>query len=528
MDDEEQFKKGSTDDDDDDDSYVLSDREEEDRSIEEEWTEDMDDEENSDAEWGDPETPEDTESESENERNDERKHLPIFAKDKKELYRHQDEGKKRTVKEEARVYVEAFLVYGKPIPIETRNFLRLDPTLLPEVAYTDRRLAMHVLMNQDGNIYCLYHSRKNRTRVRDGWGRPGEKIHGIPSVRNVSNSKKHSVGETASGYSNCGCTIEDCLLDFFLYMTTTVTGRVNGEEVTETMTPSDILPARARTRMLQLWRSFGLTTRDIYRHGGTEKQHRLDLLKKVVDRSAASSLMMHPKMRFSLSDAVSWLEKMRVIREASYLDLPGYANAIDSAAFELSNLFDTYLVILKQREFVCALATVVMHYRVLKLQARLRDFPPQYDFIFDLMQSAWRLNEDEAAMGAKFERTMLKLYRMEAAMVRLGQKDLPEEYYGHLSPELEVKQEEEETAIPVKSEESKQPLGSEIKMEDDDDLFLATEDDVKKLLTVNDALEPFMLYEWMGQEWVDEEDGMPVDAQVVGHLAVKTEHQDEK
>ncbi|CAA7271062.1 unnamed protein product [Cyclocybe aegerita] len=110
------------------------------------------------------------------------------------------------------------------------------------------------------------------------------------------------------------------------------------------------------------------------------------------------TMALHPHLNFPLDEVTGLLTKICQIQRERYLDLPEYAGAIDRASTALINFFDAYMVILKQREFIYAITTVVMHYRILKMCVSLPMFPPTYDLLVDLLHSAWRLNEDQGLM----------------------------------------------------------------------------------------------------------------------------------
>jgi hypothetical protein len=163
--------------------------------------------------------------------------------------------------------IHAFLKEGTAIPDKITRMARVDPTYLPKAAMTSRALALHFITSGKGNIQCGYHSYRNKSCYnRDGWGKPGAKIHGVPGKRRVTNSRGKA-GEKASGkstvppsmldFAHCGCRIDDCLLEFFLSKLLVISGRVEGKRVKENMFGCyDYQPPRARSFMHEAFWSF--------------------------------------------------------------------------------------------------------------------------------------------------------------------------------------------------------------------------------------------------------------------------------
>ena len=108
-------------------------------------------------------------------------------------------------------------------------------------------------MTQNFNIFCHYHHKIDKKGKKID-GKEGEKfvLNGVPLPQKMVHpeaakalkKKKLALymrkGEfrnprLCDRYLNCGCQVNNALLDFFFWKTWTLTGTVNGEEVTESM-----------------------------------------------------------------------------------------------------------------------------------------------------------------------------------------------------------------------------------------------------------------------------------------------------
>jgi hypothetical protein len=132
---------------------------------------------------------------------------------------------------------------------------RTDPTYLPEAASTSWRVAIHFLTSSDGNIQCGYHAFKNKsTLARDGWGKEGMQVRGVPGKKKMldgkkkksdgkkkkknSDAEKKTTGlqlRPARELGNCGCRLEDIVLEFILSKRLKIRGMVEGSRVEEMM-----------------------------------------------------------------------------------------------------------------------------------------------------------------------------------------------------------------------------------------------------------------------------------------------------
>ena len=162
---------------------------------------------------------------------------------------------------------------------------RLDPTFLPEAATTSRDLALYFLTSKEGNIMCGYHSFKNKASyVRDGWGKPGMKVRGVPGKRKVVTSGRKTKKPDPKGMGNCGCKVQDILLEFALSKLISISGFVDGERRSEMMSFADYMEPRQRLFTFQAIHLMvpNLSLDDFYTHGEAMK-HNLRVAKKRVD-----------------------------------------------------------------------------------------------------------------------------------------------------------------------------------------------------------------------------------------------------
>jgi hypothetical protein len=147
---------------------------------------------------------------------------------------------------------------------------RLDPAFLPEAATTSQELALHFLTSKEGNVICGYHSFKNKAScIRDGWGKPDMKVRGVPGKRQVTTSDRKTKEPDPKGLGNCGCMIQDILLEFALSKLISISGFVDGIRQSEMMTFADYMEPRQRSFTFQAIRLMvpNLSLGDFYTHG---------------------------------------------------------------------------------------------------------------------------------------------------------------------------------------------------------------------------------------------------------------------
>ena len=191
--------------------------------------------------------------------------------------------------EKGRRAIKKFLEEGKDIDTSIRRMARVDPTYLPEAATTSRTVTTHFLTSKDGNIQCGYHAYKNKTTLaRDGWGREGMKIRGVPGKRKISDQKKKTrLKPPAKGLGNCGCRIDDILLEFILSKRLSIRGQVKGVMLSEMMMGTqDYMEPRECSFAFKAIRSStpGFSLNDFFKHGNTELQKEMKVARNLVLR----------------------------------------------------------------------------------------------------------------------------------------------------------------------------------------------------------------------------------------------------
>ncbi|KAF9526223.1 hypothetical protein CPB83DRAFT_896367 [Crepidotus variabilis] len=168
-----------------------------------------------------------------------------------------------------------FFSDSKDVDPHLRGIMRADPTFVSAAATNSRDLALLVLETTEGNRFCLYHHFKDKANhVRDGWGKPGATIQGIPGKRRVSNKKKKTKNSAVEGYMNCGCREDDALLDFYLSKTLTIQGTVKGKRIENKMTSGDYFNSRQRSFMIALFKKWvGIQVDDLYQRDMDESTY---------------------------------------------------------------------------------------------------------------------------------------------------------------------------------------------------------------------------------------------------------------
>jgi len=192
----------------------------------------------------------------------------------------------------------AYLKDKTPVSEEIKRMARIDPVFLPAAAHTSRELGIHFLTTAKGNIQCGYHAFRNKGSYdRDGWGKPGAKVHGVPGRRIINHGTAKAKGKgrgkaarektpplvtPRAGLANCGCCIDDCLLEFFLSKHLTIKGKVKGEKIKEGMFGvHDFQPPRVRSFMHAAFWSFTgpLKLDELFYNGRPSANYSLDMNK---------------------------------------------------------------------------------------------------------------------------------------------------------------------------------------------------------------------------------------------------------
>ncbi|KAF8332878.1 hypothetical protein F5887DRAFT_1286524 [Amanita rubescens] len=184
-------------------------------------------------------------------------------------YRDLDEEKKRKKEDEAKKAVRRFLIdpLETQIDVHIRRLIRENQSVVPEAGATSRELALECLTTQQFNVFCPYHHTIDKGgKIVDG--KAGQKfvLNGVPLPRKTVSpetikklKKKKSLfrpdgqfrnARVRKGYLNCGCSLDAGLWDLYLWKTLTITGVVDGKEVTESMGDQRLTP-RVRAFMIK-------------------------------------------------------------------------------------------------------------------------------------------------------------------------------------------------------------------------------------------------------------------------------------
>jgi hypothetical protein len=206
--------------------------------------------------------------------------------------------------EKGREAIQKYLTEDKPIDASIRRMARIDPTYLPEAANTSWRVAIHFLTSSDGNIQCGYHAFKNKsTFVRDGWGKEGMQVRGVPGKKKMLDGKKKKkssdgdAGNKMTGFQlrpakelgNCGCRVEDIVLEFILSKRLKIRGMIEGSRAEEMMMGTqDYWEPRDRSFFFEAIRTLTpcFSLNDFFIHDNKE----VDKFIKIVKKQAIYSL----------------------------------------------------------------------------------------------------------------------------------------------------------------------------------------------------------------------------------------------
>ncbi|KAF9521506.1 hypothetical protein CPB83DRAFT_900632 [Crepidotus variabilis] len=163
-----------------------------------------------------------------------------------------------------------FLTKDIAIKAPIRKIIREDPTVFPEQITSSRELVIHILSTDDDNIFCLSHHTNDRANhKRDGWGKPDAVLVGVPGKRRANNPKQHTYVSRVEGYLNCGCRMDDALLDFWISRRLQIKGTVDGERRAEMMVSSDYFGTRERGFVLNAFKNWvtKASVGDLYQEG---------------------------------------------------------------------------------------------------------------------------------------------------------------------------------------------------------------------------------------------------------------------
>ncbi|KAF8331199.1 hypothetical protein F5887DRAFT_922790 [Amanita rubescens] len=189
---------------------------------------------------------------------------------------------KQKMAEEVKKTVLKYWGGAQDIPAKLRRLIRENQSLVPEAATRSRGLALECLTTQNFNVFCPYHhtidkagtktdGKDGQKYVLNGVPLPRETVHpdAIKALKTKKSALYTSKGEFRSprlrdGYLNCGCEIDEALMDFYFWKTWTLTGVVNGEKVTESMRDQRF-PPRLRAFLVKHFQDWTcLTIDDLY------------------------------------------------------------------------------------------------------------------------------------------------------------------------------------------------------------------------------------------------------------------------
>ncbi|KAF8193295.1 hypothetical protein BJ912DRAFT_848467 [Pholiota molesta] len=151
--------------------------------------------------------------------------------------------------ERTRAAIKAFISKedktGANITPSMRRTIREVQDFVPEAGVTSRELALLVHRNSLDNLQCRFHEKSKDKEHYDGNMIKGQRIHGVAFQMKLAGSTARPV-KAEPGFMNCGCHIDDVLLDFFWWKTWIIRSRnPNLFDATESMMES-VFPPRPR------------------------------------------------------------------------------------------------------------------------------------------------------------------------------------------------------------------------------------------------------------------------------------------
>ncbi|KAF8880855.1 hypothetical protein BD779DRAFT_1675711 [Infundibulicybe gibba] len=177
------------------------------------------------------------------------------------------------------------------IPPEVRKMIRENQSFLPRAAYTSREMALECLRTNRNNRFCLYHHRTDRRgRAKDGQGK--YKLNGVPMQRAASFRKSDGV-PAPKGHLHCSCEIDVALADFIHWKTWKVTGKVDGEEFTESLQDQQLQPRERLFVVKNFEKATNLKLGDLYWGNKNERQFE----KRKMEKQVLRCLKIFNKMR---------------------------------------------------------------------------------------------------------------------------------------------------------------------------------------------------------------------------------------
>ncbi|KAG6807257.1 hypothetical protein H0H92_008222, partial [Tricholoma furcatifolium] len=174
--------------------------------------------------------------------------------------------------------IDEFLRHPNTTSIDThlQRYIHENQSFIPIAASKTRKLALHILTSNRGNVMCIYHHVVEKTGyLIDGEG--DYHLNGVPLPRNVNHIISDGV-KRAKGHLHCGCNEDVALLDFYFWKTWSLSGKLpNGSRVTETL-KDQVLHPRIRAFVVDQFQNWtGLTIEDIYQGNKGREEHKLDV-----------------------------------------------------------------------------------------------------------------------------------------------------------------------------------------------------------------------------------------------------------
>lgn len=146
------------------------------------------------------------------------------------------------------------------IEVSIRRAAREVRAFLPESSYFSKEIALQIHLASSKNYVCRFHSKNRAYKSFDN----------VITLTGVGHPKAYSGnrdGQTArqAGHMTCGCSIDDVLIEFYIWKTFHTTSS-NTKIVTPFyMNDEDLIAPKIRRFWVQHWKkTTGLTLDDIY------------------------------------------------------------------------------------------------------------------------------------------------------------------------------------------------------------------------------------------------------------------------
>ena len=101
-------------------------------------------------------------------------------------------------------------------PRTRKALVNLD-SLMPHESLATKELVIALHTNTKLNTQCCFHKDQTKTKIYDGCAT--NIVEGVGFKATYNKTKEDGVQPEEPGFMHCGCTIEDMLIDFFLFKT---------------------------------------------------------------------------------------------------------------------------------------------------------------------------------------------------------------------------------------------------------------------------------------------------------------------